>query len=454
MELNPFIFREYDIRGVVEKDFPDDVVENLGKAFGTYVKRKGVDKISLGGDVRLTTEQLKKAFTKGVISTGVNVVDIGIVPTPVSYFSIYRFNLKGAVQITGSHNPPEFNGFKMTLSTGAVYGEEIMVIKKIIETDDFDSGEGTVEEADITEDYRRDIIEKISLKKKMKIVTDCGNGAGGLVAPDVLRGIGCEVDELFTEPDGNFPNHHPDPTVEKYITKLIETVKNGDYDFGVAFDGDMDRIGVVDNKGEIVWSDYLMAIFSEEILSNGTKTIIFDVKCSQALPERIEELGGIPLMYKTGHSLIKEKLRELDESFAGEMSGHIFFGDEHYGYDDALYVTARLARFMSERDESLSELMAKFPKYYSTPEMRLNTKDDKSKFEIVEKAVEYFTKNYECSTVDGVRILFGESWGLVRASNTQPVIVVRFEAKSQERLEEIKALVIGKLEEFGEIELD
>ena len=454
MELNPFIFREYDIRGVVEKDFPDDVVENLGKAFGTYVKRKGVDKISLGGDVRLTTEQLKKAFTKGVISTGVNVVDIGIVPTPVSYFSIYRLNLKGAVQITGSHNPPEFNGFKMTLSTGAVYGEEIMVIKKIIETDDFDSGEGTVEEADITEDYRRDIIEKISLKKKMKIVTDCGNGAGGLVAPDVLRGIGCEVDELFTEPDGNFPNHHPDPTVEKYITKLIETVKNGDYDFGVAFDGDMDRIGVVDNKGEIVWSDYLMAIFSEEILSNGTKTIIFDVKCSQALPERIEELGGIPLMYKTGHSLIKEKLRELDESFAGEMSGHIFFGDEHYGYDDALYVTARLARFMSERDESLSELMAKFPKYYSTPEMRLNTKDDKSKFEIVEKAVEYFTKNYECSTVDGVRILFGESWGLVRASNTQPVIVVRFEAKSQERLEEIKALVIGKLEEFGEIELD
>jgi len=454
MELNPFIFREYDIRGVVEKDFPDDVVENLGKAFGTYVQRKGVDKISLGGDVRLTTEQLKKAFTKGVISTGVNVVDIGIVPTPVSYFSIYRLNLKGAVQITGSHNPPEFNGFKMTLSTGAVYGEGIMAIKKIIETDDFDSGEGTVEEADITEDYRRDIIEKISLKKKMKIVTDCGNGAGGLVAPDVLRGIGCEVDELFTEPDGNFPNHHPDPTVEKYITKLIETVKNGDYDFGVAFDGDMDRIGVVDNKGEIVWSDYLMAIFSEEILSNGTKTIIFDVKCSQALPERIEELGGIPLMYKTGHSLIKEKLRELDESFAGEMSGHIFFGDEHYGYDDALYVTARLARFMSERDESLSELMAKFPKYYSTPEMRLNTKDDKSKFEIVEKAVKYFTKNYECSTVDGVRILFGDSWGLVRASNTQPVIVVRFEAKSQERLEEIKALVIGKLEEFGEIELD
>ena len=287
MEINPFIFREYDIRGVVEKDFPDDVVEILGKAFGTYVQRKGVDKISLGGDVRLTTKQLKKAFTKGVISTGVNVVDIGIIPTPVSYFSIFRLNLKGAVQITGSHNPPEFNGFKMTLSTGAVYGEGIMAIKKIIDDDDFDSGEGTVEEADITEDYRRDIIGKIKLKKKIKIITDCGNGAGGLVAPEVLRAIGCEVDELFTEPDGTFPNHHPDPTIEKYITKLIETVKKGNYDFGVAFDGDMDRIGVVDNKGEIVWADYLMALFSEEILSKGNRTIICDVKCSQALPERI-----------------------------------------------------------------------------------------------------------------------------------------------------------------------
>lgn len=454
MEINPFIFREYDIRGVVEKDFPDDVVEVLGKAFGTYAQRKGVDKISLGGDVRLTTKQLKEAFTRGVISSGMNLVDIGIVPTPVSYFSIYRLDLKGAVQITGSHNPPEFNGFKMTLSSGAVYGEGIMAIKKIIDDDDFDSGEGTIEEADITEDYRRDIIGKIKLKKKIKIVTDCGNGAGGLVAPEVLRAIGCEVDELFTEPDGTFPNHHPDPTVEKYITKLIETVKNGNYDFGVAFDGDMDRIGVVDNKGEIVWADYLMALFSEEILSNGNRTIIFDVKCTQALPERIEELGGTPLMYKTGHSIIKEKLRELDEAFAGEMSGHIFFGDEHFGYDDALYVTARLARFMSEREESLSELMAKLPKYYSTPEMRLNTKDDNAKFEIAEKAVEYFTKNYECETIDGVRILFGDGWGLVRASNTQPVIVVRFEAKSEERLEEIKSEVIGKLEEFGEIELD
>ncbi|MCH7619130.1 MAG: phosphomannomutase/phosphoglucomutase [Candidatus Marinimicrobia bacterium] len=454
MEINPYIFREYDIRGVVSEDFPDDVVELLGRGFGSYVKRKGIEKISLGGDVRLTTDSLKEAFKKGVLSTGVDIIDIGIIPTPVSYYSIHRLNLKGAVQITGSHNPPEFNGFKLTLSTGAVYGKEILAIKDIIDKGEFSGGEGRTEEISITDDYCRDIIGKIELDKTVRIVTDCGNGAAGLVAPKVLREIGCEVDELFTEPDGNFPNHHPDPTVKEYIQVLIDKVKEGNYDFGVAFDGDMDRIGVVDDKGEIIWADYLMALLAEEVLSKEPRTIIFDVKCSQGLVDRIVELGGTPLMYKTGHSLIKEKLRELDEKFAGEMSGHIFFGDEYYGYDDALYVAARLARFISRDGVSLSSKMAKLPQYHSTPEMRLSTIDDRTKFEIAEKAVEYFTKNYECITVDGVRILFGDGWGLVRASNTQPVIVVRFEAKTAERLEEIKEEVIGKLKEFGEIEVE
>ena len=454
MDINPYIFREYDIRGVVEEDFQPEVVELLGKGFGTFVKNKDIDKISLGGDVRLTTKTLKEAFAKGVLSTGVNIIDLGIIPTPISYFSIHHLNLQGAVQITGSHNPPEFNGFKMTLSTGAVYGEQIMSIKDIIDSGEFAEGKGVIENINITDEYCRDIVNKIKLDKPLKIITDCGNGAGGLVAPKVLREIGCEVDELFTEPDGRFPNHHPDPTVEKYIKVLIEKVRNGNYDFGVAFDGDMDRIGVVDNKGEIVWADYLMALLAEEVLADGPKTIIFDVKCSQGLAERIVELGGKPLMYKTGHSLIKEKLRELDEDFAGEMSGHIFFGDEHYGYDDALYVAARFARLMSRTEDTVSEKMARLPKYYSTPEMRLNISDDKTKFEIVEKAVEYFTKNFDCDTIDGVRIQYGDGWGLVRASNTQPVIVVRFEARTEERLNEIKDEVIGKLMEYGEIELD
>ncbi|MCH7818536.1 MAG: phosphomannomutase/phosphoglucomutase [Candidatus Marinimicrobia bacterium] len=454
MDVNPYIFREYDIRGVVEEDFPPEVTELLGKGFGTFVKEKAIDKISLGGDVRLTTKALKEAFAKGVLSTGVNIVDIGIIPTPVSYFSIHHLKLQGAVQITGSHNPPEFNGFKMTLSTGAVYGKQIFSIRDIIDSGEFAEGEGVMENRDITDEYCRDIVNKIKLDKPLKIITDCGNGAGGLVAPKVLREIGCEVDELFTEPDGTFPNHHPDPTVEKYIKVLIEKVKNGNYDFGVAFDGDMDRIGVVDNKGNIVWADYLMALLAEEVLAKGRKTIIFDVKCSQGLSERIIELGGDPLMYKTGHSLIKAKLRELNEDFAGEMSGHIFFADEHYGYDDALYVTARLARFMSRTEDSMSDKMATLPKYYSTPEMRLNISDDKTKFEIVEKAIEYFTNNYDCDTIDGVRIQYGDGWGLVRASNTQPVIVVRFEAKTEERLAEIKDEVIGKLMEYGEIQLD
>ena len=454
MDINPYIFREYDIRGVVEEDFPPEVTELLGKGFGTFVKEKAIDKISLGGDVRLTTKALKEAFAKGVLSTGVNIVDIGIIPTPVSYFSIHHLKLQGAVQITGSHNPPEFNGFKMTLSTGAVYGKQIFSIRDIIDSGEFAEGEGVMENRDITDEYCRDIVNKIKLDKPLKIITDCGNGAGGLVAPKVLREIGCEVDELFTEPDGTFPNHHPDPTVEKYIKVLIEKVKNGNYDFGVAFDGDMDRIGVVDNKGNIVWADYLMALLAEEVLAKGRKTIIFDVKCSQGLSERIIELGGDPLMYKTGHSLIKAKLRELNEDFAGEMSGHIFFADEHYGYDDALYVTARLARFMSRTEDSMSDKMATLPKYYSTPEMRLNISDDKTKFEIVEKAIEYFTNNYDCDTIDGVRIQYGDGWGLVRASNTQPVIVVRFEAKTEERLAEIKDEVIGKLMEYGEIQLD
>ena len=454
MDVNPYIFREYDIRGVVEEDFPPEVTELLGKGFGTFVKEKAIDKISLGGDVRLTTKALKEAFAKGVLSTGVNIVDIGIIPTPVSYFSIHHLKLQGAVQITGSHNPPEFNGFKMTLSTGAVYGKQIFSIRDIIDSGEFAVGEGVMENRDITDEYCRDIVNKIKLDKPLKIITDCGNGAGGLVAPKVLREIGCEVDELFTEPDGTFPNHHPDPTVEKYIKVLIEKVKNGNYDFGVAFDGDMDRIGVVDNKGNIVWADYLMALLAEEVLAKGRKTIIFDVKCSQGLSERIIELGGDPLMYKTGHSLIKAKLRELNEDFAGEMSGHIFFADEHYGYDDALYVAARLARLMSRTEDSMSDKMATLPKYYSTPEMRLNISDDKTKFEIVEKAIEYFTNNYDCDTIDGVRIQYGDGWGLVRASNTQPVIVVRFEAKTEERLAEIKDEVIGKLMEYGEIQLD
>jgi phosphomannomutase / phosphoglucomutase len=449
--MNTFIFREYDIRGVVEKDFTDDVVINLGKGFGTWLKRNGAGTMGLSGDIRVTTPRLKKLFAQGVMETGVDVVDIGILPTPLNYYSQFVRDIDAAVQITGSHNPPEFNGFKLSFNQQAFFGQQIQDIRKLIENNDFEQGKGRFREDNtIKAAYLEEVLGKIQIERPLKVVVDSGNAAGGLVAPELFNAMkNIELTELFSEIDGSFPNHHPDPTVEKNLKDLIALMKSGKYDAGIAYDGDADRIGVVDNKGRIIWADQLMALFLPEVIKEPGTPVVFDVKCSQVLEDAVNKYGGKPVMWKTGHSLLKQKMKELGGPFGGEMSGHIFFADDYYGYDDAIYVSARLLQMLSRSPKALSEYLDALPSFMSTPEIRLMAESDQAKFDIAEKAFEYFSKNYDCITVDGVRIRFEDGWGLVRASNTQPVIVTRFEASSEESLKRNKALVMNKLAEFG-----
>ena len=450
--INQYIFREYDIRGNVAEDFPEHVVIKLGKAFGTFVKRAGGGEVAISGDIRLTTPTLIEQFKTGILSTGVDVINIGILPTPVNYFSMFQLGVFSAVQITGSHNPPEFNGFKLSMNKKPVYGKDIQALHHLIDKMDFEKGNGTEARYKLLDVYNEMIRKKITLQRSLKVVMDCGNAAGAINGPRLIESLGVELTELYCEPDGTFPNHHPDPTVKDNLIDLISLMKTGEYDVGIAFDGDADRIGVVDDKGEILWADELMSIFLPDIIKEG-EDILFDVKCSQALEDMIRRLGGNPIMWKTGHSLIKQKMSELDCKFGGEMSGHIFFADDYFGYDDALYVAARLLELLSKTDKKLSELRSVIPVYYSTPEMRMEAKNDEEKFIITKKAVEYFTSNFECITVDGVRIKFDDGWGLVRSSNTQPVIVCRFEANSIERRDEIMEIVLNKLREFGDLRL-
>ena len=453
MKINKYIFREYDIRGKVSDDFPPEVVENLGKAFGTFISRSGGQEIALSGDVRLTTPSLIESFKTGVLSTGVDVINIGILPTPANYFSMFKLDVAGAVQITGSHNPPEFNGFKMSRNKKSVFGDSIQDLRSIIEKEDYETGEGDEAPYKIINDYRKMISEKISIERPLRVVMDCGNAAAAICAPDIFKKFNIELTELYCDVDGAFPNHHPDPTVKENLTDLIKLMKTGNYDVGIAFDGDADRVGVVDETGEVIWADQLMALFLPELVNPGDE-ILYDVKCSKALEEEIIKYQGKPVMWKTGHSLVKQKMVELNCKFGGEMSGHIFFADDYYGYDDAIYVAARLLQTLSRSKKTLSELRSELPKYFSTPEIRLEANSDEEKFMISKKAVDYFTANFNCSTVDGVRINFEDGWGLVRASNTQPVIVCRFEATSEERMQQIKKLITDKLNEMGELKFD
>ena len=452
MNVNPYIFREYDIRGEVEEDFPPEVVVSLGKAFGTLVKRSGGREIAISGDIRLTTPDLINFFKEGVLSTGVDVINIGIVPTPVNYFSLFELDVAASVQLTGSHNPPEFNGFKLSLHKKPVYGDQIQLIKNFILNLDYDNGEGSETRYKLLPKYAEMIQSKISINKKMKVVMDCGNAAAAINAPSIFKDLGVELKELFCEPDGTFPNHHPDPTVEENLKDLISEIKNGDYDLGIAFDGDADRLGVVDETGDIIWADQLLAILLSDVIEEGDE-VIFDVKCSQALEDVITELGGRPVMWKTGHSLIKNKMAENNCKIGGEMSGHIFFADDYFGYDDAIYVAGRLIQMLSNTEKTLSELKSVIPKYISTPEIRLEAESDEKKFEIARMAEDYFSKNYDCITVDGVRVKFKEGWGLVRASNTQPVIVCRFEGNTLDNMNKIQSIILDKLKEFGNLKI-
>ena len=451
--VNKYIFREYDIRGKVVDDFPPQVVNQLGKGFGTFVKRSGFQELALSGDIRLTTPKLMEEFKNGVLSTGVDVINLGILPTPANYYSMFKLEVGGAVQITGSHNPPEFNGFKMSLDRKAVYGKDIQTLRKYIDNNDFDIGNGNEIKYDIKSDYKSMIIDKINIERTMKVVMDCGNAAGAINAPDIFKNLNIDLTELYCDPDGTFPNHHPDPTVKENLKDLIDIMKSGNHDIGIAFDGDADRVGVVDETGDIIWADQLMALFLPEVIQNNDE-ILFDVKCSQALEDMIIRYGGKPVMWKTGHSLIKQKMNELGCKLGGEMSGHIFFADDYYGYDDAIYVAARIVQTLSRSDKKLSELKAELPIYHSTPEMRMACESDEEKFRIANEAIKFFQDNYDCITVDGVRIKFGDGWGLVRSSNTQPVIVCRFEANTLERMEEIKELVLNKINTIGDVQLD
>ena len=451
MNLNESMFREYDIRGVVELDFPNDVVENLGKAFGTYISRQKGNVISVSGDIRETSPILKTNFINGILSTGVNVIDTGMLPTPVNYYSMYHLNTDAAVQITGSHNPNEFNGFKFSCMNESFYGEKIQLLKNMILNKDFLTGNGALKKQDIINDYIEMLCSKITINKKLKIIIDSGNACACITVPQTLKKLGVEVEELYCNVDSSFPNHHPDPTVDSNLKDIISIIKEKDFDLGMAFDGDADRIVVIDENGEIIRSDNLLCLFLPEVITSTNKKIIFDVKCSEALERMIAKNGGEPLMWKTGHSLIKDKMKTENAKFAGEMSGHIFFADDYYGYDDALYVGLRLLQILSNTNNTLSQLTSAIPKYYSTPEMRIDCKNDDEKFNITKKAVQYFTENYDCITIDGVRIKFKNGWGLVRSSNTQPVIVCRFEATSQSELAQMKDMVLTKLSEFGEI---
>lgn len=449
--MQSYIFREYDIRGVVGRDLTDDNVLLIGKGFGTYLRRRGGRKVSLGGDVRHSTEPFRERIAEGLVSTGVDVIDVGVVPTPALYFSEYELPVDGSLMITGSHNPPDMNGFKMNLRRESVYGPEIQVIRGIIEKGDFEAGQGRRSTASVLGSYTDAIRSRIRIERPLRVVVDCGNGCASLVACELLTSLGCDVVPLFCSPDGDFPNHHPDPTVLDYIQDLIAAVKREGADVGIAYDGDADRVGTIDENGQMIFADKVLALLAREILSRGPADVIFDVKCSQALVEDIVAHGGRPLMWKTGHSLLKKKIRETGAPIGGEMSGHMVLADDYHPFDDAIYASCRILQMVSRSGVPLSDMVATVPKYYSTPEIRGETTDDATKFEIVRKAVAYFSSNYDVIDVDGVRVQFGDGWGLVRASNTQPVIVMRFEARTEARLAEIRDLVTGKLREFGDI---
>jgi len=437
MSFSRAIFREYDIRGIAGKDLTEEVATAVAGAYAAFLAEKGVNgAISVGRDNRPSGVGLHKALVNGLLASGVDVVDIGVVPTPLAYWSQHKLDVVGGIQITGSHNPPEYNGFKLGLQTNSIYGADIQHIYDLAISGKFPRGKGTLSSRQIIEGYVEDIVARVGkLSRPLKVVLDCGNGAGSLVVPSLFTRLGIEPRCLFCESDGTFPNHHPDPTVPKNVEQLIAAVKKDRADIGIAFDGDADRIGVIDNTGEIIWGDYLLIIYARDALARTGKgqSIVFDVKASQALPEAVTKAGGVPVMWKTGHSLIEKKMHETHAPVGGEMSGHMFFSEGFYGFDDALYGAARLLHIVAESGKSVRDLLSDVPRFVSTPEIRIDCPDD-IKFGIVEEATRYFSGKYDVITVDGVRVLFGDGWGLIRASNTQPVIVMRFEARTTERL--------------------
>ena len=446
------IFREYDIRGVVGADLTTEAARAVGAAYAAYLAQRGVHgPLVVGRDNRPSGGALRDALVDGLTASGVDVVDIGVVPTPLMYWGLHHLGVAGGIQITGSHNPPEFNGFKICLGTASVYGAEIQTLRDLAQRGGGPRGQGTVRHEAIIDRYIDDIAARIGpLARRVRVVFDCGNGAGALVAPQLFRRLGVAGRGLFCESDGTFPNHHPDPTVPENLEALVAAVREDGAELGIAFDGDADRIGIVDGDGTIIWGDRLLILYARDVLrrTGQGQSVIFDVKCSQALPDAIRAAGGEPVMWKTGHSLIKEKMKELHAPLAGEMSGHMFFTEGFYGHDDALYGAARLLRIVAEAGRTVRELLADVPAYHATPELRVECPDE-LKFDIVARAVQHFRSTHDVIDVDGIRVLFGDGWGLIRASNTQPVIVTRFEARTETRLREIRGEMEGWLRAQG-----
>ena len=469
--FNSDIFREYDIRGIAERDLTTPVIEMLGRAFAAYLRPKGITSATVGYDARLSSPRLCDAIVQGLTSEGIDVTIIGLCPTPALYFSLYHLKSGAGIMITGSHNPAEFNGFKLCVGKDTIYGEEIQKLKQLMIQGSGEknqgagsrgqgSGEamtrGTVGYNSIMPDYIAYLKGLFTSLRDvpLKVVLDSGNGTAGLAAPEIIRAMGCEIIELFSEPDGRFPNHHPDPTVPKNLSVLIETIKKTKADIGIAFDGDSDRIGVVDEQGSILWGDQLMVIFSRDILKNMPgATFVSEVKCSQTMYDDIRSHGGTAIMWKTGHSLIKARMKEVHAAMAGEMSGHLFFADRYFGFDDAIYAGCRIVEILKKLKSSqgvsgvLSSLLADLPKTFNTPEIRFDCPDN-IKFKVVDEVKSIFDQPVnlplqprEIIAVDGLRAVFHDGWGLIRASNTQPVLVMRFEADSMASLNKIQAMM-------------
>lgn len=439
--MNPAIFREYDLRGVVEKDLNDERVYTLGRAIGTYAVHHGATLLTTGRDCRLSSDGYQQVLNAGLRRSGIDVIDIGLCATPILYFSIRHCQAHGGIMVTGSHNPPEFNGFKVCIGQDALHGEEIQALRRIAESGDFAQGEGRLQMRSIAKDYEDYLCSSFSLKPGIRVVLDGGNGVGGYFAAPILKRLGCRTQELFCEPDGRFPNHFPDPTIPENLYELTRQVTAEHADVGLAYDGDADRLGVVSNTGRILWGDELLILFSRAVLEKHPgAAIVGEVKCSQKLFDDISSHGGKAIMWKAGHSLIKAKMKEEKAMLAGEMSGHVFFADRYFGYDDAIYASLRLLEMLSRTGKSVSELMADIPETCTTPEIRIACPDD-VKFRLVEELRDHFRTLGPVIDIDGVRIPFADGWGLVRCSNTQPVLVLRFEAATKDRLEFIRSTI-------------
>jgi phosphomannomutase/phosphoglucomutase len=445
------IFRQYDIRGIVGRDLTPDVARAIGRAYAVYAHEKGIrGAIAIGRDNRPSGPELRDGLVAGLTTAGYDVVDIGVVPTPLLYWALHNLEVVGGIQITGSHNPPEYNGFKLSLGKASLHGDQIQELYRLTARESAGGG-GKVRHEQVIDRYIDDIIKRVGkLSRPVKAVYDCGNGVGALVAPALFERLGVKGRGLFCESDGTFPNHHPDPTVPENLEDLIKAVRRDKAEIGIAFDGDADRIGMVDDSGRIVWGDRILILYAQDVLARTGKgqPIIFDVKCSQALPDAITRAGGRPVMWKTGHSLIKDKMKELKAPVAGEMSGHMFFAEGFYGHDDALYGAARLLRIVADSGRTVRELLADVPDFVSTPEIRIEVPEEE-KFDIVKRAVKHFKSLHDVIDVDGVRVLFGDGWGLIRASNTQPVLVARYEALTPQRLSEIRGEMEGWLRSQG-----